>query len=204
MTPYFTVWVKIKCSAKDSVYLVFAIDHNTLRFSLHLAESVVREIQKTKRSVIVLFLSSSCSVSQTIASDGTPLLAEPMFLLGWALCNTSTYCVLTFWLSCVNYALGGEFHHPIDSYKIFLHTHCFGYPELIFPLKTSFPIKLFRFLETNVCWNQSSYAMKVPLTLIIFVRRQQHSSLNENAFPYYQIHRHWSLTCSKTLHCGAS
>ena len=33
----------------------FLLDHNALRFSLHLAESVVREIQKTKRSVIVLF-----------------------------------------------------------------------------------------------------------------------------------------------------
>ena len=62
----------------------------------------------------------------------------------------------------------GNFHYSIDFYKIFLHTHCFaGYPELIFPLKTRFPIILFRFLETNVCWNQSSYAMNVPLTLII-------------------------------------
>ena len=33
----------------------FLLDHNALHFSLHLAESVVREIQKTKRSVIVLF-----------------------------------------------------------------------------------------------------------------------------------------------------
>ena len=33
----------------------FLLDRNPLRFSLHVAESVVREIQKTKRSVIVLF-----------------------------------------------------------------------------------------------------------------------------------------------------
>ena len=33
----------------------FLLDRNALRFSLHMAESVVREIQKTKRSVIVLF-----------------------------------------------------------------------------------------------------------------------------------------------------
>ena len=33
----------------------FLLDRNALRLSLHLAESVVREIQKTKRSVIVLF-----------------------------------------------------------------------------------------------------------------------------------------------------
>ena len=49
-----TMWVN-KYSSKDSVYLVFARSYNALRFSLHMAESVVREIQKTKRSVIVLF-----------------------------------------------------------------------------------------------------------------------------------------------------
>ena len=38
-----------------------------------------------------------------------PLFAEPMFLFGWTLCNTSTYYMLTFSLSCVNYALRGEF-----------------------------------------------------------------------------------------------
>ena len=42
----------------------FLLDRNALRLSLHLAESVVREIQKTKRGVIVLSLSSSCSESQ--------------------------------------------------------------------------------------------------------------------------------------------
>ena len=46
-----------KYSAKGSVYLVFARSYTDAlrRFSLHLAESVVREIQKTERSVIVLF-----------------------------------------------------------------------------------------------------------------------------------------------------
>ena len=43
-----------------------------------------------------------------LASDGSPLFAEPMFLFGWTLCNTSTYCMVTFWLSCLNYALRGE------------------------------------------------------------------------------------------------
>ena len=33
----------------------------------------------------------------------------------------------------------GNFHFSIDSYNIFLHTYCFGYPELIFPLKTCLP-----------------------------------------------------------------
>ena len=51
----------------------------------------------------------------------------------------------------------GNFQYSMDSYNIFLHTHCFGYPELIFLLKTCFHV--FCFLETNVCWNQSSYAM---------------------------------------------
>ena len=54
MTLSFTMCVN-KCSAKDSVYLVFAWSYNALRFSLHMAESVVREIEKTKRSVIVFF-----------------------------------------------------------------------------------------------------------------------------------------------------
>ena len=30
-----------------------------------------------------------------LASDRSPLFAEPMFLFGCALCNTSTYCMLT-------------------------------------------------------------------------------------------------------------
>ena len=32
------------------------------------------------------------------------------------------------------------------------------------------------------------------------VVQNQGIKLNENAFPSYRIHRHWSLTCSKTLH----
>ena len=31
-----------------------------------------------------------------LASDGSPLFAQPMFLFGLALCNTLTYCMLTF------------------------------------------------------------------------------------------------------------
>ena len=44
-------------------FIWLLLDRNALHFPLHIAESVVREIQKTKRSVIVLFLSSSCSES---------------------------------------------------------------------------------------------------------------------------------------------
>ena len=54
MTPYFTTLVN-KYSAKEFVYLVLLLDHNALRFSLHLAEFFLKEIQKTKRIVIILF-----------------------------------------------------------------------------------------------------------------------------------------------------
>ena len=56
-------WINILLRTQSIWYL---LDRKALRSlgSLHLAESVVREIQKTKRSVIVLFLSSSCSESQ--------------------------------------------------------------------------------------------------------------------------------------------
>ena len=95
----------------------------------------------------------------------------------------------------------GSFHYSIDSYKIFLHTHCFGYPELIFPLKTSFSIILFCFLDTNVWWNQSYYAMNVPLTLIIFFCKGNYTfpkriSLLSNSSAL-------ELNLFKTLHCCA-
>ena len=111
-----------------------------------------------------------------LASDGSPLFAEPMFLFGWTLCNTSTYCMVTFWLSCLNYALRGEawgisitachrLLEDIFTYGLFWLT------RVCVSLKKQLPIVLFRFLITNVCWNQSSYAMNVPLTFIIFLRR---------------------------------
>ena len=55
MTPYFTMLVN-KYSAKDSVIWCL-LDHNALRFSLYLAESVQRKSRKPKmqRRVIVLF-----------------------------------------------------------------------------------------------------------------------------------------------------
>ena len=42
----------------------FLLDHNALRFSLHLAESVLKEIQKTNAEWLFFFLSSSCSEAQ--------------------------------------------------------------------------------------------------------------------------------------------
>ena len=81
--------------------------------------------------------------------------------------STSDDCCVTLnllhvadWVAWIMLCVG-NFHYSTYSYKIFLRRHCFGYPELIFPLKTSFPIILFRFLATNVCWNQSSFAMNV-------------------------------------------
>ena len=87
-----------------------------------------------------------------LASDVSPLFAEPMFLFGWALCNTSTYYVHVNLLtelreSCSAWGIS----ITPETLTRYFYTHCFGYPELIFPLKTSFPIILFRFLETNVC-----------------------------------------------------
>ena len=111
-----------------------------------------------------------------LASDGSPLFAEPMFLFGWTLCNTSTYCMVTFWLSCLNYALRGEAwgisitacHRLLED--IFTYA-LFWLTRVCVSLKKQLPIVLFRFLITNVCWNQSSYAMNVPLTFIIFLQR---------------------------------
>ena len=105
-----------------------------------------------------------------------PLFAEPMFLFGWTLCNTSTYCMVTFWLSCLNYALRGEAwgisitacHRLLED--IFTYA-LFWLTRVCVSLKKQLPIVLFRFLITNVCWNQSSYAMNVPLTFIIYFRR---------------------------------
>ena len=84
-----------------------------------------------------------------LASDCSPLFVEPMFLFGWVLRNTSTYCIITFWLSCVNYALRGEFPllhrllQDIFTYALFWLT------TVNLSLKTSFPIILFRLFETN-------------------------------------------------------
>ena len=43
-----------------------------------------------------------------MTTAGSPLLGEPVFPFGWALRNTSTHCMITFWLGCMNYALGGN------------------------------------------------------------------------------------------------
>ena len=75
-----------------------------------------------------------------LASDGSPLFAELMFLFGWELCNTSTYYMLTFSLSCGNYALRGEFPflHRLLQY-IFTYV-LFWLPRVNFSLKNLPPL----------------------------------------------------------------
>ena len=129
------------------------------------------------------------------ASDGSPLFAEPMFLFGSALCNTSTYCMLALWLSWLNYALRGEF--PL-LHRLLQDIFKYALFWLIFSLKTCFPIILFRFLETNVSWNQSFYVMNVPLAFIIFFAKVT------TLFLKWKRISPPSCSCSKTLHCCAS
>ena len=84
-----------------------------------------------------------------LASDGSPLSVEPMFLFGWALCNTSTYCMLTFWLSCVNYALRGEFpflHRLLQD--IFTYA-LFWLPRVNLSLKNKLP-----YYTISFSWNR--------------------------------------------------
>ena len=74
------------------------------------------------------------------------------------------------WPSCVNCALRGEFpllHHVLQD--IFTYV-LFWLIRVNLSLKSQLPYYTinFRFLETNVCWNQISYAMNVPLTFISF------------------------------------
>ena len=84
-----------------------------------------------------------------LASYGSPFFAEPMFLFGCALCNTSTYCMLTLWLSCVNYALCGEFpllHRLLQD--IFTYA-LFWLPRVNLSLKNKLP-----YYTISFSWNK--------------------------------------------------
>ena len=125
-----------------------------------------------------------------LASDGSPLFAEPMFLFGWALCNTSTYCMLTFWLSCVNYALRGEFpllHRLLQD--IFTYA-LFWLPRVNLSLKNQLPYYTYSFswnkrlLEPKFLCNECS----VNLNIYIFFAKVttlflkwKHISLSSNS-----------------------
>ena len=84
-----------------------------------------------------------------LASAGSPLFAEPMFLFEGALCNTSTYCMLTLWLSCVNHALRGEFpllHRLLQD--IFTYA-LFWLPRVYLSLKKQLP-----YYTISFSWNK--------------------------------------------------
>ena len=72
-----------------------------------------------------------------------------MFLFGCAFCNTSTYCMLTLWLSWVNYALRGEFPllHRLLQY-IFTYA-LFWLPRVNFSLKNLPP-----YFTISFSWNK--------------------------------------------------
>ena len=84
-----------------------------------------------------------------LASYGSPFFAEPLSVFGCALCNTSTYCMLTLWLSCVIYALRGEFPllHRLLQY-IFTYA-LFWLPRVNFSLKNLPP-----YFTISLSWNQ--------------------------------------------------
>ena len=132
-----------------------------------------------------------------LASDGSPLFAELMFLFGWELCNTSTYYMLTFSLSCVNYALRGEFPflHRLLQY-IFTYA-LFWLPRVNFFLKNLPP-----YFTISFSWNKRLLEPKFlcdecSVNLYNFFAKVTTLFLNENAFLSYQIHRHWSLSAQK-------
>ena len=70
----------------------------------------------------------------------------------------------------MNYALRGEFP-SLERLLQNIFYICITLPELIFPLINCFPVILFRLLEANICWNQSSHAMYVSLSFIILLAK---------------------------------
>ena len=85
-----------------------------------------------------------------LASDGLPFFAEPVFLFGWALRNTSIYYMLTCWLSCLNNALHGKFLslHILLQY-IFTYA-LFWLPGVNLSLKNQLP-----YYTISFSWNKS-------------------------------------------------
>ena len=103
-----------------------------------------------------------------LASDGSPLFAEPMFLFGCALCNTSTYCMLTLWLSCVNYALLGEFpllHRLLQD--IFTYA-LFWLPRLWLSLKKHEASQLYYFVFLKRTFAGTKVLMRWICTVNIY------------------------------------
>ena len=84
-----------------------------------------------------------------LASYGSPLFAEPLSVFGCALCNTSTYCMLTLWLSCVNYALRGEFPLPHRLLQYIFTYALFWLPRVCLSLKKQLP-----YYTISFSWNK--------------------------------------------------
>ena len=119
-----------------------------------------------------------------LATDVSPLFAEPMFLFGWALCNTSTYCKLTFSLNCVNYALRGEFPLLQKLLQDILYA-LFWLPRVNLSLKNQLPYYTISFswnkrllepkflceeCSVNLCERNSAFPlMKKQFPLIKFI-----------------------------------
>ena len=112
-----------------------------------------------------------------LASDVSLLFAEPMFLFRWALCNTSTYCKLTFWLSCVNSIMlcEGNFHYSRDSYKTFLFA-LFWLPRVNLSLQNQLP-----YYTISFSWNKRLLEPE-------FLCDECSVNLCNNTFPLMKMH----------------
>ena len=132
-----------------------------------------------------------------LASDGSPLFAEPIFLFGWALCITSTYYMLTFSLSCVNYSLRGEFPllHRLLQY-IFTYA-------LVWLPRVNFSIEdLPHYFTISFSWNKRLLEPKFlcdecSVNLYNFFGKVTTLFLKWKPIPLLSIHRHWSLSAQK-------
>ena len=132
-----------------------------------------------------------------LASDGSPLFAEPMFLFGWALCNTSTYYMLTFSLSCVNYALRGEFPFLHRLLQYIFTFALFWLPRVNFSLKNLPP-----YFTISFSWNKRLLEPKFlcdecSVNLYNFFGKVTTLFLKWKPIPLLSIHRHWSLSAKK-------
>ena len=139
-----------------------------------------------------------------LASDGSPLFVEPIFLLGWASYNTSTYCMLTFCLSWVNYALRGKFpllHRLLQD--IFTYA-LFWLPRVYLSLKKQLP-----YYTISFSWNKRLLETKFlcderSVNLYNFFTKVTTLFLKWKHIPLLSNSQALELIRSKTLHCCAT
>ena len=109
-----------------------------------------------------------------LASDGSPLFAVPMFLFGWALCNTSTGKLRTEFTSPIAKSTtpglsDTTFFARCHRLLQYIFTYAlFWQPRVNLSHKKQLPYHTIPFSWNNRSVEQSSYAMSVPLTLIYF------------------------------------